>query len=391
MILDDEGNWFLDLLKGAIGDERAALHEPSFDEQDKELVSSCIESGFVSSVGAFVSVFEEELKAATGSKHAIAVSSGTAALHISLLLAGVKSNDEVLVPTISFVATANSVVHANAVPHFVDSDPNTLGMSPAALRKVLSRLKSRDGHLTNEQTGRRVAAIVPMHTFGHPVNMVEIIQISLEFGIPIVEDSAESLGSFVSGRHTGTLGKLGILSFNGNKIITTGGGGAILTQDDELADKARSLTTTAKTPHPWRFFHDSVAWNYRLPNLNAALGVAQLRKLPKFLELKRDLASIYLETFSKVEGLSVITEPKDSLSNYWLNAVKLTRPDRGMIEKILEITNREGFGTRPLWEPLHSLPMFKKAPRGDLSVALSLSDSVIALPSSPFLAARASG
>lgn len=386
--LEKQSKRFLEILVGVLGDERAALHEPNFDESEIRKVEECIRSGYVSSVGAFVTEFEQELKSITGSNHAIAVSSGTSALHISLMLAGVKPNDEVLVPTISFVATANAVVHANAIPHFVDSEETTLGMSPEKLREIILKLDFKNGHLYNGQTGRRVSAIVPMHTFGNPLELEEIIKIGEEFDLPIVEDSAESLGSFIGGRHTGTLGLLGILSFNGNKIVTTGGGGAILTNDDYLAERARSLTTTAKTPHPWKFHHDSVAWNYRLPNINAALGISQLKKLPSFLIQKKTLHLKYLDAFCEEFEYSLTTEQKGNQSNYWLNSVRLQTPDDYLLDAILETTNKAGFGTRPLWDPLHTLPMYKTAPRGDLTTSTKLAKSIVALPSSPFLATR---
>lgn len=379
---------FVQLVQEVIGSEPAQLHEPSFGNKEKELVSHCIDSGFVSSVGSFVTDFESAIKEFTGSKHAIAVSSGTAALHVGLMLVGVMPDDEVIVPTSSFVATANAVMHAGANPFFVDSETKSLGMDPFALERVLRKLSRRGNTWVNSETGRRVAAIVPMHTFGHPTQIREIERIANDYEIPIVEDSAESLGSFVGETHTGTIGKVGVLSFNGNKIITTGGGGAILTQDDVLAERARSLTTTAKRPHAWEFYHSSVAWNYRMPNINAALGLAQVLRLPEYISKKRSLAQKYISVFSKSSGASFNIEPDGTLSNYWLCSVTLNEENDDLLRSILLSLAESGLNARPLWDPLHTLPMYRNSPRGDLSTSMSLRKRVISLPSSPFLSDR---
>ena len=364
-----------------------ALHEPEFTGNERALVGDCLDSTFVSSVGKYVGQFEEMLADFTGAKHAVVVVNGTAALHIALKLSGVGIEDEVLVPALSFVATANAVAHCGGVPHFVDSDIRTMGLDPLALRDYLGQLGELTSQgLRNRKTGRRIAAVVPMHAYGHPVDLEELTEVADRYGLPIVEDAAESLGSIYRGRHTGTLGKLGTLSFNGNKIITTGGGGAILTNDSNLARHAKHLTTTAKLPHRWAFFHDEVAWNYRLPNINAALGCAQMERLPDFLARKRRLSDQYLAAFSDCAGICFMSEPKHSNSNYWLNTVRLEEPDIVMRDRVLDAATSAGFQCRPTWTLLHRLPMFAKCPRAPLPIAEKLESSLINLPSSPKLA-----
>ena len=362
------------------------LHEPEFTGNESALVQNCLDSTFVSSVGKYVDQFEAMLADYTGAKHAVAVVNGTAALQIALKLAGVQPNDEVLVPALSFVATANAVAHCSAVPHFVDSSLETMGIDPAALSEYLATITEITTHgVRNRHTGRRIAAIVPMHTYGHPVDMAPLMEVAHRYQLPVVEDAAESLGSTYQGRHTGTFGKLGMLSFNGNKIITTGGGGAILTNDDELARHAKHLTTTAKRPHRWEFFHDEVAWNYRLPNLNAALGCAQMERLPDFLVRKRELAARYQAAFRKQIGIRFVTEPAGCRSNYWLNTVQLEELDMNTRDQVLSAANDAGFQCRPIWTLLHKLPMFADCPRAPLPVAEQLEASLINLPSSPGL------
>jgi len=291
------------------------------------------------------------------------------------------------VPALSFVATANAVAHCSAVPHFVDSSLETMGIDPAALSEYLATITEITTHgVRNRHTGRRIAAIVPMHTYGHPVDMAPLMEVAHRYQLPVVEDAAESLGSTYQGRHTGTFGKLGMLSFNGNKIITTGGGGAILTNDDELARHAKHLTTTAKRPHRWEFFHDEVAWNYRLPNLNAALGCAQMERLPDFLVRKRELAARYQAAFRKQIGIRFVTEPAGCRSNYWLNTVQLEELDMNTRDQVLSAANDAGFQCRPIWTLLHKLPMFADCPCAPLPVAEQLEARLINLPSSPKLA-----
>ena len=364
-----------------------ALHEPEFTGKESALVQDCLDSTFVSSVGKYVDQFEALLADYTGAKHAVAVVNGTAALHIALKLTGVQPQDEVLLPALSFVATANAVVHCGAVPHFVDSSLDTMGIDPIALAEYLSTTaESTPQGLRNRHTGQRIAAIVPMHAYGHPVDMASLMEVATRYKLAVVEDAAESLGSTYQGRHTGTFGRLGTLSFNGNKIITTGGGGAILTNDAELARHAKHLTTTAKRPHRWEFFHDEVAWNYRLPNLNAALGCAQMECLPDFLARKRELASRYQKTFSRLSGILFVAEPVQSRSNYWLNTMRLEVAEMNMRDQMLTTANAAGYQCRPTWTLLHKLPMFADCPRAPLPVAERLEASLINLPSSAKLA-----
>lgn len=363
------------------------LHEPEFSGKESALVQDCLDSTFVSSVGKYVDQFEAMLADYTGAKHAVAVVNGTAALHISLKLAGVQPQDEVLMPALSFVATANAVAHCDAMPHFVDSSLGTLGVDPSALAEYLNTIAEiTTCGIRNRYTGRRIAAIVPMHTYGHPVEMVPLMEVANRYKLPVVEDAAESLGSTCQGQHTGTFGKLGTLSFNGNKIITTGGGGAILTDDTELARHAKYLTTTAKRPHRWEFFHDEVAWNYRLPNLNAALGCAQMDRLPEFLAAKRELAQQYQAAFRDLMGIQFITEPAGCRSNYWLNTVQLDKPNLNIRNQVLTTLNDAGYQCRPTWTLLHKLPMFKSCPRAPLHIAEQLESSLINVPSSARLA-----
>ncbi len=364
-----------------------SLHEPEFLGNENDLVQECLNSTFVSSVGKYVEQFENMLVEYTGSKYAVAVVNGTSALHMGLRLVGVKPEEEVLIPTLCFVATANAVAHCGAVPHFVDSNLVTMGMDPIMLAEHLVKTAevTTEG-VRNRKTGRRIAAIVPMHTYGHPVDMVSLMDVANRYDLPVVEDAAESLGSSYQGQHTGTFGKLGILSFNGNKIITTGGGGAILTNDVEIALHAKHLTTTAKRPHRWEFFHDEISWNYRLPNLNAALGCAQMEQLPNFLTRKRKLASQYQKAFLNIDGIRFMFEPENSCSNYWLNTVCLEALDLMLRDQILLVANEAGYQCRPTWTLLHKLPMFVQCPRASLTIAEKLETSLINLPSSAKLA-----
>lgn len=367
-----------------------ALHEPEFAGNEWACVKECLDSTFVSSVGKYVDQFEATLAEFTGAAHAVAVVNGTAALQVALKLAGAGARDEVIVPALSFAATANAVAHCGAFPHFVDSSHTTLGVDPAALAEYLSRIaEGSSAGLRNLETGRRIAAIVPMHTYGHPVALDALLEVAGRFGLPVVEDAAESLGSTYHGRHTGTFGRMGVLSFNGNKIITTGGGGAILTDDAELARHAKHLTTTAKRDHRWDFFHDELAWNFRMPNLNAALGCAQMERLPDFLARKRALAASYQGAFSNFDGITFVAEPAGCRSNYWLNTVRLDQADMSARDRLLGVANDAGYQCRPSWTLLHKLPMYTGCPRAPLPVAERLEASLINLPSSAKLARRA--
>lgn len=363
---------------GAIG-----LHEPEFAGNEWAYVKACIDTGWVSSVGKYVDEFERRLAETTGAAHAVAVANGTAALQVALRLAGVETGDEVLVPTLTFVATANAVCHLGAVPHFVDAEEATLGLDPDALADHLRDIvEVRGGRPVNRLSGRRIAAVVPMHAFGHAMRIERLLEVAGAHAIPIVEDAAESLGTSYRGRHTGTFGLLGTLSFNGNKIITTGGGGAILTSDPELGRRAKHLTTTAKLPHAWRFVHDEIAYNFRLPNLNAALGCAQLESLPRFLAEKRQLAGRYRRAFAATPGLAFVDVPEGSDSNFWLNAVRITDGGMEAREQLLAAANGAGYQCRPAWNLMHSLAMFRDLPQAGLAVSESLAASLINLPSS---------
>lgn len=359
-----------------------ALHEPLFAGNELEYVGDCIQTGWVSSVGRYVDRLEQGLVEYTGSRFAVATVSGTAALHVALLLAGVRAGDEVLVPALSFVATANAVVNCGAVPHFVDVSEVSLGMDPCLLSDYLKSIcDSRDGSCRNQVTGRRIAAIVPMHTFGNPCRINEICEVGYRYNVSVVEDAAESLGSFIEGRHTGTVGRLGILSFNGNKIVTTGGGGAILTSDAELARLAKHITTTGKRPHPWLYEHDVHAYNYRMPNINAALGCAQLERLDDFVDCKRRLAEAYQQAFRQLTEVIVMKEVSDCRSNYWLNAIRLQGCHAESRDAILQATNGAGFMTRPCWTPLNRLPMYQRCPASSLKATDRIFADTVNLPS----------
>ena len=370
-------------IQSVVGVGPVALHEPRFRGNEWVYLKECLDSTFVSSVGKFVDRFEDELAAFTGAKRAVAVVNGTAALHVALRLTGVEAGDEVLLPALTFIATTNAVAYCGATPHFVDSEERSLGMDAGALREYLSTTAElRGGHCVNRSTGRVIRAMVPMHTFGHPANVEELLAVAHDFRLQLIEDAAESLGSTVGGRHTGTLGLMGTLSFNGNKTITTGGGGAILTNSIELGTRAKHLTTTAKLPHRWNFVHDEVGYNYRLPNLNAALGCAQLEQLPGFLEDKRRLFERYQLAFANLSGVHLVNEPLGCRSNYWLQTLLLDESRANQRDALLTATNDAGLMTRPVWTLMHRLPMYNQAPRAPLPVAESLERRLINIPSS---------
>lgn len=360
----------------------APLHEPCFDGNEWRYIKECLDSTFVSSVGKFVDRFESELANFTGAKYVVAVVNGTAALHTSLKLVGVIQNDEVLLPALSFIASANAISYCNAIPHFVDIEESTLGIDCRKLRDYLeSNTEIRDSRCFNKKTGRLVRSIVVLHTFGHPADIDGLLGISKDFNISLVEDAAESIGSFYNGQHTGTFGEYGILSFNGNKTITTGGGGAILTNCKLKAVAAKHLTTTAKLPHAWEYMHDEIGFNYRLPNLNAALGCAQLENLPQMLLKKRDLFKRYRDEFLKLEGIKLFEEPQNCISNYWLQTLVLDRGNEGLLESILKVTNGDGYMTRPAWRLIPHLSPYLNCPSMDISVAESLSKRILNIPS----------
>lgn len=373
-------------IRTVVGPGPVSLHEPSFVGNEWLYLKACLDSTFVSSVGKFVDRFEADLAVFTGAKHVVAVVNGTAALHIALKLAGVKSGDEVLIPALTFVATANAVTYCGATPHFIDSESCTLGVDSEKLRDYLvDHTEQRSGQCVNRATGQIIRALVPMHTFGHPADLDGLMAVARTFNLALVEDAAESLGSYYNGRHTGTFGRMGTLSFNGNKTITTGGGGAILTDDAELARHAKHLTTTAKLPHAWEYHHDEVGYNYRMPNLNAALGCAQLEQLPGMLAAKRALFQRYHAAFSTVAGVKLMAEPAQCQSNYWLQTLVLDEACADQRVAVLRASNDAGFMARPAWGLMHELMPFKNCPHMDLACAQSLSQRLINVPSSPCL------
>ena len=374
-------------LRSVVGTDPVALHEPTFEGNEWVYLKECLDSTYVSSVGKFVDRFEDELSSYTGAKYAISVVNGTAALQIALKLAGVKAGDEVLIPALTFVATANAVTYCNATPLFIDSEEQTLGVDAAKLREyLLSNTSQQSGYCVNKNTGNVIRALVPMHTFGHPSDLENLLSIVHDFNIALIEDAAESLGSYYKGRHTGTFGLLGTLSFNGNKTITTGGGGAILTNDADLARHAKHLTTTAKLSHAWEFRHDEIGYNYRMPNINAALGCAQLEQLPGKLESKRNLFKKYQQAFADIEGIRLFSEPKNCNSNYWLQTLLLDENLAKERDSVLDATNSVGIMTRPAWALLNELAPFKNFPTANLATAQSLARRIINIPSSPGLA-----
>lgn len=359
------------------------LHEPRFFGNEKTYVIDCIDSTFVSSVGKYVDRFEQMMADFTGARYAVATVNGTAALHIALKLAGTNYGDEVITQPLSFIATCNAISYCGAKPVFVDVDRDTLGMSPDSLHSFLTTQTIRtSSRCINKITGKRISAIVPMHTFGLPCRIDEIAEICTDFGIPLIEDAAESLGSYFQGKHTGKFGKLAAFSFNGNKTITTGGGGMIITDDETLAKHAKHITTTAKRPHPYEFVHDEIGYNYRLPNINAALGCAQMENLPRLLESKRSIAAAYAKFFAD-SGVTFITEPVNAKANYWLNALVLE--DMPTRESFLKTLNAAGVMSRPIWRLMNELPMFQDCQSSDLSNSKWLEERVINLPSSALL------
>lgn len=356
------------------------LHEPRFIGNEKKYLNECIDSTFVSSVGKFVDQFEAEFARTVGAKYAVATVNGTAALHISLILAGVERDDFVITQPLTFIATANAISYIGAKPVFLDVDLDTMGLSPTAMRTFLEKhCVLSDGKCLNRSSGKTIKACVPMHTFGHPCRIDEIKALCDEWHIALVEDAAESLGSYYKEKHTGTFGTLGAFSFNGNKIITSGGGGVIVTNDEGLAKRAKHITTTAKIPHKWEYVHDEIGYNYRLPNINAALLCAQLEQLEGFLESKRMLAAEYKEFFT-AQNIRFVEEPKESRSNYWLNAILLDNLEQR--NAFLEYTNSNGVMTRPIWALMNKLEMFNDCQRDDLKNSLFLEERVVNIPSS---------
>ena len=360
------------------------LHEPRFIGNEKKYLNECIDSTFVSSVGKFVDEFEEMVARFSGAKYAVATSNGTSALHIGLKLVGVDGSCEVITQPLTFIATVNAISYCNAKPIFVDVDRETLGLSPSKLKEFLEEftILNENGECINKSTNKIIKACMPMHTFGHPCKIDEIVEICDSYNIAVVEDAAESLGSYYKGKHTGSFGKVGVFSFNGNKIITAGGGGMLVTDDEQLAKKAKHITTTSKVPHPYEYIHDEIGYNYRLTNLAAALGVAQMENIQLFIDKQRYLAKKY-EVFFKDTNIDFIKEPKDSKSNYWLNTVILK--NRQTRDEFLKYTNDNGIMARPIWRLMNKLDMFKDVQTGNLDNSKWLEDRVVNISSSVIL------
>ena len=356
------------------------LHEPIFNGNEKKYITECIDSTFVSSVGKFVDEFEIKLAEFIGVKKAIVCVNGTNSLHLGLELVGVKANDEVLTQPLTFIATTNAITYANAIPVFIDVDKDTMGLSPKSLQLFLDENgEMRNGECYNKTSGNRIKACMPMHTFGHACRIDEIAEICSNYNIDIVEDAAEALGSYYKGKHLGSFGKIGAISFNGNKIMTTGGGGVLVTDDEELAKRAKHLSTQAKVPHAWEYRHDEIGYNYRMPNINAALGLAQLEQMPKFIERKRELANKYCEFFEN-SPVKFFNDADNETSNYWLNAVLFDNFEERNL--FLEKTNNSGVMTRPIWQLVSTMPMFSNCQKTDLSNATWLEERVVNIPSS---------
>lgn len=371
----------LDLIRSVFKKDKIPLHEPKFIGNEKTYLNECIDTGFVSSVGKFVDKFETEFAKIVGSKYAVATVNGTAALHIALKISGVKSGDLVLTQPLTFIATCNAISYLGAEPVFIDVDRDDLGLSPAALGRFLKEnCEVKNGICLEKLSGKVVRACVPIHTFGLPCKIDEIKKICDAWRIALIEDAAESLGSYYKDRHAGVFGKLGAFSFNGNKIVTSGGGGAIVTNDENLAKYAKHITTTAKIPHPYKYRHDEIGYNYRMPNINAALLVAQLENLEIFLDSKRGLAAIYREFFAKFSNVNFIDEPQNTRANFWLNAVLFE--DAQKRDRFLKLSNESGIFTRPIWRLMSKLDMFKNCRRDGLENAKFLSERVVNLPSS---------
>jgi len=368
------------LIRNIYSESFVPLHRPVFAGTERADLVECIDSNFVSSVGEKVTEMERRVAEYSGAGHGVAVVNGTNALQVALRLVGVERDCEVLTQSLTFVATCNAIAYLGAHPVFVDVDRKTMGLSPDALEEFLEEFGERRGNgCYNRASGRRIAACQPMHTFGHPCRIDEIADICRAWGIPLVEDAAESLGSFYNGRHTGIFGRLGVFSFNGNKIVTTGGGGMIVTDDEELAKRAKHLTTTAKVPHPYEYVHDELGYNFRMPNLNAALGCAQMEQLPGFLVAKREVAERYAAFFDEQE-VEFVREPEGCQSNYWLNAIILdSRQER---DDFLKATNDQGIMTRPIWRLMSELPMYEHCQHDGLEVSKWLEERVVNLPSS---------
>jgi aminotransferase in exopolysaccharide biosynthesis len=376
----------IDIIKSIIkvtGKQKHHLHEPLFCGNEIKYLKKTIITNLVSSVGPFVKKFENQIIKFTKSKYVISVVNGTEALHLSLVACGIKSNDEILVPTITFVGTANAILYSGAIPHFVDSEFETLGIDSLKLEKYLERITIKKGKFYfNKKTKRRIKAIMPVHVFGNICQIDKILKIAKKYNLVVIEDAAEALGSFFKNKHAGTFGLVGCFSFNGNKILTTGGGGAIITNNKLLAKKIKHLSSTAKINHPWEYIHDAVGYNFRMPNLNAALGSAQIENLNKFLKSKRKLYLKYYDEFSKIKDVRLIKNPQFSQSNNWLNTIFIRNSSIKKRNRVLSLAQKNRIFLRPVWKPLHTLKHLNKMPRMNLDVAIKIYESCINLPSS---------
>ena len=376
----------IETVRSVVGPGNHALHEPCFDGNELKYLSRCIDTTMVSYVGPYVEEFESELARFVGAEYCFSTNTGTAALHLALLALKVKPEDEVILPSFTFVATANAVRYCGASPHFVDIDQCSLGVDPYKLDAYLSDLvRMQNGKAVNIKTKKQIRAIVVMHTYGHPVDMQKVVEVASKYGLPVIEDAAEALGSFYLGQHLGTLGQIGIFSFNGNKTITTGGGGAVVTNDEALFMRVRHIGSTAKVSHPFELSHDAVGYNYRMPNVNAAIGLGQLETLPLKLSKKRELTELYIDAFAKLKGVRIFEERAYAKSNYWLQAMILDNENLWARDEILTQCQQQGLFVRPAWTPIHQLRPFKQFPRMDLDVSKFLARSLINLPSSPSL------
>ena len=384
--IEDLTKNIISAIRQSINVEKAGLHEPSIDDMDIKSVVKTLETGFVSSVGKIIEEFEKDIAKYTNASYVVGMCNGTSALHISLLANNIRENDEILVPALTFIATANAISYCKAIPHFVDSEVDSFGINIDKLELYLEKnTKLENNECINLKTNRRIYAIIPVHVFGFIGDMIRLQKLARRFNLVIIEDATEALGSFRNNKHAGTFGKCGALSFNGNKIITTGGGGALITNDLKLAKYAKHLSTTAKLKHKYEYHHDEVGFNYRMPSLNAALGISQLKKLPNYIIAKTKIRDAYQTNFNKIEGLKFILGPQDCASNYWLNSIKLDKEIIKYKDFIIEELNEHGYLCRPIWQLLSSLNPYKKNPSMDLSQAQELQESIINIPSSPKL------
>lgn len=365
------------------------LHEPDIRKEDWKFVKKCLDRNFVSSVGNYVSEFENKLKKFTKSKYVTAIINGTSAIHLALVVMGANENDEVILPSLNFVASANAIRYCNATPHFVEVEEETLGIDPIKLESYLKKIVIKKNKISyNKYTKKRIKFMIPLHMFGHPAKISDLKKIAIKFNLKIIEDAAESLGSKYKNKHLGTFGDIGVLSFNGNKIITTGGGGALLTNNKKLAKKIKYLSTTAKIPHKWKYEYSDIGYNYRMPGINASLGCAQMTRLNSYVKLKRKLFNKYKAGFKNISDIKIFQEPVSARSNYWLQTLILSNKIYNLKDIILQKTNNLGFSTRPVWKPLHKLQKFKKFPRMNLNLTENLDKRIINLPSSVYLASH---